>query len=245
VRAIVAKVAREQRGSWSSHTFNEVLVGGRWRRLNYTNLGQNVLDGNSLGLMVHVNTYDDHADAQLAGWGNREAHPLHDSLFGGANPYSCVSLSDRFGAHAKVANEPLTAMRELAIGRIYWYDDPKKPAKLETSLSDLESAGYLFAHVTTDIGPLGGWDAFTTFFAGVGRDFVLRARGRDDVPARAIDKCWADSNLDLLEFMLRIEPDAFARMAPGVPYELAWKDAGDAALRWKIANGVAIERPKR
>jgi hypothetical protein len=34
---------------WVSHTFDEVFVGGRWRRLNYDRLGQNVLDPQYLG----------------------------------------------------------------------------------------------------------------------------------------------------------------------------------------------------
>src|SRR5262245_52226098 len=56
LRAKLQRAAEAQRGSWTSHTFNEVFVGGRWRRLNYANLGQNVLD-DGLGLMVHVHTF--------------------------------------------------------------------------------------------------------------------------------------------------------------------------------------------
>src|SRR5579859_6219924 len=39
---------------FASHTFCEAFVGGRWRRLNYTRLGQNVLERNYLGLMLKV-----------------------------------------------------------------------------------------------------------------------------------------------------------------------------------------------
>src|SRR5205085_12334741 len=35
---------------FTSHTFCEVFVGGRWRRLNYGTLGQNILDPRNLGL---------------------------------------------------------------------------------------------------------------------------------------------------------------------------------------------------
>src|SRR6185503_3684137 len=51
VRRILKTCALRQRDSWTSHTFNEVWIGGRWRRLNYDQLGQNILDPKGLGLM--------------------------------------------------------------------------------------------------------------------------------------------------------------------------------------------------
>ena len=108
LRAHLLQAAEGLRNSWASHTFNEVFVGGRWRRLNYAELGQNVLD-DTMGLFVHVHTFGDHSEAGLVGWGNRLRHPLHETLFGGPNPYSCISLSDRFGEHSTIPNEPLVA----------------------------------------------------------------------------------------------------------------------------------------
>jgi hypothetical protein len=237
VRAQLARAVADMKGKWASHTFNEVLVGGRWRRLNYTKLGQNVLDGGTLGLMVHVHTFDDHSEAGLVGWGNRLSHPLHGALFGGPNPYSCVSLSDRFGVHAKVANEPLGGVRELAIGRLYWYDD--RPRELTTTLEELESAGYFFARFEASGGD--GKEVMA-FWNAADKAFVLRARGRDDVPARGIEKCWSDG--DGGDFILRIEPADYARMERGVEYELAWAGSSEPAP-WKVRKGVTIERPKR
>src|SRR5262249_51205133 len=54
VRAAIKQGLVRLGRSFSSHTFNEVYVGGRWRRLNYTKLGQNTLDANYLGLLIHV-----------------------------------------------------------------------------------------------------------------------------------------------------------------------------------------------
>jgi hypothetical protein len=243
VRGVVMAAAEKQRGSWTSHTFNEVFVGGRWRRLNYTKLGQNVLDPQTLGLMVHVHTFNDHSQAGLVGWGNREAHPLHAALFGGPNPYSCVSLSDLFGAHSKIANEPLSGLREVTITRVYWYDDPKKDRKLTTDLGTRDGAGFLFAHIESADSSFGGSD-WMEFFRAASKRFVLRARGREDVPAEAMQKYWVDSGRGINDFILRIEPADFARMMSGVEYELAW-DGKDQALRWKIDKGVAISLQKR
>ncbi len=238
VRATLAKAAERQRGSWTSHTFNEVFVGGRWRRLNYDQLGQNVLDPGTLGLMVHVHTFEDHSEAGLIGWGNREVHPLHASLFGGPNPYSCISLSDLFGPHAEITNQLLSGLREATIGRIYWYDDPQRGPKLTTGLGPQDGAGYFFAHIEDTDSSFGGSD-YMEFWRAADKHFVLRSRGHHDVPAHGIQKYWYDSGIN--DFILRIEPADFARMALGVEYELAF-DGQDEPLRWNIANEVAITR---
>jgi hypothetical protein len=62
--------------------------------------------------------------------------------------------------------------------------------------------------------------------------------------AIGIQKYWVDSERGINDFILRIEPADFARMERGVEYLLAW-DGKDQALRWSIAKGVAITRPKR
>lgn len=73
---------------------------------------------------------------------------------------------------------------------------------------------------------------------------TLRARGRQEVPAQIIQKYWVDFDKDINDFILRIEPADYARMEPGVEYELAWNDE-DPALRWKVAKGLAISRRKQ
>jgi len=239
IRRVLEQAATAQKNSWTSHTFNEVWLGGRWRRLNYDHLGQNILEPGGLGLMVHVNTFRDHAEAGLVSWGLRSASEPKDDPFGGANPYSCISLSDRFGAHAKVANEPLSGLREALIGKVYWYDDPKKDPKLTTQLGSPDGAGFFFAHIDTNAD---GSDCME-FFHGADRHFVLRAAGHADVPAEILQKYWVDSNRGINDFILRIEPAAFARMEAGVEYELVWP-AQDQALRWKIAKGVTLRRSK-
>jgi len=243
VRKIVKDAALKSKTSWTSHTFNEVFVGGRWRRLNYARLGQNVLDAEYLGLMVHVHTFTDHADAGLCGWGSRMSHPLHAALFGGPNPYSCASLSDEFGAHAKVDNEPVDDLRELSIGRVYWYDDPARDQGLDTELGGPPDAGYFVAHIDTPDAKAGGQECLA-FFDAVDKEFVLRAKGRADVRARALMKYWIDPGRRLNDFILQIEPEAFSRMERGVAYELAWSGAG-ASLRWTIRDGVTLTRPKK
>ena len=90
------------KGGWFGHTFNEVYVGGRWRRLNYDTLGENIYGRHVFGLMTHVLTVNDWADAKSARTiGVRQSVGRYDDIFGHRNPYSTVELSDRFGVHMK------------------------------------------------------------------------------------------------------------------------------------------------
>jgi len=233
VRALLAQAAETQRGSWTSHTFNEVFVGGRWRRLNYSELGQNVLDRDFLGLMVHVHTYGDHSEAGLSGWGSRERHPQHSALFGGPNPYSCVSLSDRFGEHCDVPNELFGGASGLTVQHLFWYDSPERAGRLETSLSQ-DGSRYLVARFDTT--GVDGSDALE-FYRSAPRAFRLRPEdeGGDEVPAEAIGKFWGGSG----DFILRVEARDVSRLERGAAYALIPPPAVDG-LAWKVAPGVSI-----
>jgi transglutaminase-like putative cysteine protease len=59
-------------GGFSDHFFNEVYVGHHWVRLNYSTLGQPVLDGRFFGLLTHIYTCSDLSQVPLAQtWGMR------------------------------------------------------------------------------------------------------------------------------------------------------------------------------
>jgi hypothetical protein len=82
------------------------------------------------------------------------------------------------------------------------------------------------------------------FFREADKRFVLRAEGRDDIPARALIKYWVNSERGLNDFILRIEPGDYARMQAGAPYALLWTPAGDG-LAWKIAEDVSLTKKAR
>jgi hypothetical protein len=130
VRRLVTASTNKAIGSWTSHTFNEVWVGGRWRRLNYDTLGQDILDEHYLGLMVHVATFHDWADARMpATVGRRHRTRTQQELFGGANPYSTLSLGDQFGAHCTLENPELEEQR-FAVQELLWTDDEELPGDI-------------------------------------------------------------------------------------------------------------------
>jgi hypothetical protein len=246
VRRIILQAIDGQAGAWVSHTFDEVFVGGRWRRLNYGKLGQNILDEQYLGLMTHTATFSDWADGEMAKtWGVRQAREgPHDDVFGGPNPYSAISVSDRFGVHANVANDLLLGpdeLRCLTIERAYWWSSPER--KIEMDLHGDDPAGHVLLHVKEGK-PGAGSKAYRAFWSGCSKEFLLRAAGQADVRARATRGFWADPEKGIQEFHLAIEPGELAKMEADVPYSLAvvQPEGKDEDFRWEFAGDVTLAR---
>jgi len=180
VRRTVSACAEEAIGKWTSHTFNEVWVGGRWRRLNYSTLGQDILDARYLGLMTHVATFDDWADARMPETiGRRHGTKTQSQLFGGPNPYSTISVSDSYGAHCEVVE------RRVAVRSLRWTDDAALP---ETILANCEEKGRfgLIAEVTD----VGGEDDWRGFLAQADQRVWLEAPGHARLGVGFDPDCW-------------------------------------------------------
>lgn len=241
VRRTILDSAADRGSSWASHTFNEAWIDFRWRRLNYKRLGQNILDRRCLGLMVHVHTFADHAEAGLVSWGLRNARRDKNDVFGHSNPYSCVSLSDLFGEHCRIDNPPVEeGHRVLTVSRIYWYHDENKPEVVQMRLDDEETAGHLVMHVgegLLDDGP----GQYKKFYEKTGKEFRLRAEGRPGIRAFATRGFWVDVEKDIKEFYLRIDPEEFSRMPFDVPYRLEAVDT-KSDYRFVVLPGVTITR---
>jgi hypothetical protein len=228
-RTLLAALGR-MGSSWSSHTINEVFVGGRWRRLNYERLGQPPLDENYCGMLIPVLTLHDWADAGIAATeGKRQGLGERDELFPHVNPYVTLDVSDLFGAHAKVTNEPVEELTKLTIVKAFWYAD-RPPGYDMTALDD--TSGHLFVQVKED----GDLAAYKPFYDVVDKEFVLHADGRPDVPVRAERGYWGSG-----VFYLRIEPKALETMADGLAYALVPRN-DVAECQWKMADGVTLAR---
>jgi hypothetical protein len=105
---MLAGLRRSSKG-FTSHTFNEVYVGNRWCRLDYTKLGQHILDQRQFGLQTHLSTFNDLSEANLApSWGWRYAKGERSAIFKHSNPYSVITVSDLFGCHSAIPNPPFT-----------------------------------------------------------------------------------------------------------------------------------------
>ena len=98
---------RASRGT-TNHIFNEVYLGNRWCRLDYSQLGCSNFGLHRFGLQTHVYTFNDLSDANLAPtWGRRYAKGEHNDVFRHDNPYTAVEVSELFGPHGQVPNPAL------------------------------------------------------------------------------------------------------------------------------------------
>ncbi len=128
VRRQLMSSASKLKNSWASHTFNEVYVGGHWHRLNYSNLGQGIYDKNLFGLITHVATFSDWADANahLTIGRRQKTSNAQNDIFGHNNPYSTIALRDEMGPHCKV-KMPEAVVQKIVISDVYWTDDEQLP----------------------------------------------------------------------------------------------------------------------
>lgn len=237
VRRMALTAARQRRGSWASHTLNEVWVGGRWRRLNYGNLGQNILDPAMFGLVTHVATFRDWADANMqATIGRRQRLQRIDDVFGGVNPYSTIALRDEFGPHCRRAN-PVPPPVQAKVASIRWGDDPTLPDDVRRWFVDNGRFG-LIARID---GPRGSAE-FAEFLADA--DLRVRMVPADGQPLGTAFEagCWwwkHDHGLILVPIGAGDRRD----LVPGMGYVFTPRNYGLAA-KWSIPQELRIERPK-
>jgi len=112
VREIMLAGLRRATQGFMAHTFNEVYIGNRWHRLNYSKLGQPILDQHLFGLHTHLYTFNDLSEVDLARtWGWRYGKGERNGVFKHGNPYSAVAVSDLFGCHSNLPN-PSFAVEE-------------------------------------------------------------------------------------------------------------------------------------
>jgi len=233
VRETIQSALTRSRGSWSSHCYNEVYVGGRWWGLNYKTLGQPNLDRNYFGLMTHVLTVRDWSDAKIAdtvGW--RQGVRVRADVFGHANPYSTIELSDEFGVHSGMTvPKPIPALARLTIEKAIWYRDRPKGVSMRMNAKD--KSGHVLLKVTENRD--GSLQQYAKFWAGVDRSFVLSAQGNPDIVAKAERGYWGSG-----WFYLRIDPKQVQRMKRGVPYTLVPRNGRDG-FDWH-AGRVTLSR---
>jgi hypothetical protein len=184
VHRIVQAATEEAVGAWTSHTFNEVWVGGRWRRLNYSKLGQGILDRQYLGLMIHVGTFHDWADARMPETvGRRQKLDLYDDLFGGPNPYSTISLRDALGTHCKDVSFEADAL-VLRVRELLWSDAAALPTDIVEGCA--RSGRFGLIAVLRDLEN----QELVDFFEGGAPDVWLEADGRTPIATRLDPGCW-------------------------------------------------------
>jgi hypothetical protein len=231
--------------SYTAHTFLEVYVGHRWRRLNYTQLGQNILDPHYLGLMLHVHTFHDLSDAQLAPtWGARFALAQRDEVFRHKNPYRTLLVEDHFGRYAQILNPPAQKEhRQITLTRAYWQDAPQAPKLLrEQAGSRLESgAARFYVHGEEWFSDAGDYLQYKAFLRRSDPDFLLKAPGQPDVKCRLSLGFITLASEGVREMEVVIPPAEYAKMVRGVSYTLHPVNAVPT-YHWQVKPGLTLTR---
>jgi hypothetical protein len=231
-------------GGFANHTYNEVFVGNRWRRLNYNKLGQNILDEHYFGLMIHVNTFNDLSEAGLAStWGRRYALGLRDDNFKTSNPYRTLEISDLFGRNSKVPNPPAdqSEHKAITITKVYWLDSKDTPAPIrEGARRPKEGEGHFYIHGDEwfqDQDHL----QYKKFMMRVDKNLLLRAKGQPDIKAQVEMSFWTSGSSNLHEILVVIPTKEFAKMGQGVAYSIQPVNSM-ADYQWKVKEGLTIAR---
>jgi hypothetical protein len=229
---------------YANHTFNEVYVGGRWVRLNYSKLGQNSLDATAMGLFTHVNTFKDLSEASLAQtWGRRYARGERDDVFKTSNPYKAEEVSDYFGKFSKIENPESEARehRAITLSRVYWADAPEAPDAVKKALGGIhDGSGRLLVHGEEwfDDQP---YQQYKLFMQAAGKGFALEADGLPAVRGRLSLGYFTHPVENLREMEIIIPPNEFAKMATGVEYALKPENEV-AGYQWKSKGALRIKK---
>jgi RNA polymerase sigma factor (sigma-70 family) len=242
VRATILNGLLRMSHGFANHTYTEVFVGNRWRRLNYAKLGQNILDEQYLGLMIHVHTFNDLSEAGFAPtWGRRYALGLRDPEFKTSNPYRTLELSDHFGRDSKVPNPPAEEHSFLTITKAYWRDSNDAPQVIrEKARRPGAGEGHLYVHVKER---LASQDTvqYLKFLKQTDRRFLLRAKDRPEIKGEVQFSVWSDSASGLREILLVIPKEEYAKMAPCIEYSIHPANS-TAGYQWRITGGLTIRR---
>jgi hypothetical protein len=240
---IMAALDRVGQG-FASHTYNEVFVGNRWRRLNYSHLGQNILDEHYFGLMIHVHTFNDLSGARLAPtWGKRYGLGLRDDNFKSSNPYRTLEISDHFGRDSHVPNPPVDRKEHkvITITKAYWLDSKETPDAIRQGARRPSGGeGHLYIHGDEWFSDQ-DHTQYKRFMNRADKTFVFRANGHPDVRGQLQMSFWTSSWANLRDILIVIPPEEIAKMSQGVPYTIHPVN-GTSGYEWKVKDGLTIAR---
>ncbi|WP_395743635.1 transglutaminase domain-containing protein [Prosthecobacter sp.] len=230
-----------------AHTFNEVFIGGRWVRLNYNKLGQNILDEKLYGLLTHTLTFRDLSEAGLSPtWGKRYALGQRSAEIPTANPFTALEVSDLFGSHAQIPNPVVKSLADhtvLTVQRLIWADSPQRPAWLTQEMlhSTIPDRVLILARPAEHFADQ-NHRQYRRFIDASDPSFVLKGADGTEIPARLTLGFYTVSTE--CEIALYISTNDRARMKPGVSFTLIPQNQKDPAPKWAVQEGVTLTAPK-
>jgi len=211
-----------------NHVYNEVWVGKKWVRLNYSTLGQPILDANYCGLMTHVYTATDVSEIPFAKtWGERFA--IHEGpILSSVNPYQMLKAKDSLKPGVTLDNPKVAELSSSTIIRILKRGDSAIPT---WAALPREADGYLEVKEW-----LSGetYSQMSEFESEASSDFTLSAKGQPDVRMTLTGLTVSDGrgNFQAYAFKLSDKP------IPGVTYQITPHNE-DHARTWTVGANVA------
>jgi hypothetical protein len=230
-----------------AHTCNEVYVGGRWRRLDYSTLGKNMYGPRAMGMVTHVHTFRDLSDAELtATWGVRYAKGLRDDVFTASNPYRTTELSDRVGIHSGIKiPKPKQIWEKTGNIRIlsaYWWNDLPADDWRRRSVSperDKARAGNLLLHVDSTVGTRLSNQLVIQLLSRVDRNVHLVAEQGTRIPLQIQSGCVWTGPEGGAELEVVVPKAVYSQLALETEYSLVPLNPDDH-FQWEVADEVKV-----
>jgi len=224
---------------FDDHMFNEVYVGHHWVRLNYSRLGQPVLDQNYFGLLTHVYTCATLSQAPLAQtWGMRFfQYPAGQPRLSSVNPYRLISVRDEFGVNAHVDNPPVIAaeLQTVTIIGLYRPDAAQVPKWAAEGLA--QHPGDIDFLIATKEWIPGTYRQMSAFQKRAGHEFRLVAPGQPEVRARLTGLTQSAGDGSFQAYGAKVVPEDKSKVASGVPYGIQPINISDT-YRWTTATNL-------
>lgn len=240
IRDTVRK-ALEGVNAFANHLFNEVYIDHHWVRLNYSKLGQPILDARYFGLLTHILTTSDLSKVPLAEtWGMRYFnYASAETKLSSSNPYRLVMVRDQFGENATVDNPETAPPPELTTATIVALLTPDSP-ELPKFVREGLAAGTRKAPDL--VMPFNEWVEGTymqmrVFRPRVGHDFILSAAGQPDLHATLGGSTWSRGDGSFQAYSLEVRDSDRGKIAPGVAYAIKPINTNEK-YRWVVPGSL-------
>jgi len=232
-----------------NHMYDEVFIDNRWVRLNYTTLGQNIVDSNYDGLLAHIATCRDISETNLAAtWGIRSATWPHVSEpMTSINPFMLIRAWDHFGRYAQLENPGLPKepdLTDVTVNRISWRGTDGFRALLPDSYFSQLPASQApdFMIDIAEFLPGQDYHQLERYLGNASRSFILHSPGHPDIHAELTGlNCNNEAGQG---FGARVADTDRDNISPGTVYTLEPRNTS-TVYEWTVAQNVTLAVPAK
>lgn len=224
---------------FANHMFDEVWVEGRWRRLSYDRMDQEIADRNYLGLLTHIATYADIEESHLAEtWGKRSTEwPNVTPKLSSVNPYRLVAVCDHWGSNASGDNPETPRLKTGTVVKVAWKGTADFNAMLFDHAPPKDLDLMLF---TKEWIPSRDYMQMREFMSGASRTMELRAPGQPAIQLEYSD--WNFNTSTDRSYGFHVLGADRAKLRHDITYRLVPIQAS-TVNRWIIPEDLIVRYP--